>query len=209
VRTLSQRQSRNRRGLAHYLLTRLLLPDLQAEGHIVFVSSGTHDPNEKSGLPEPRYVSAKAVAADFEAGATAGRRRYTTSKLGNVYCTYEYARRLAGASDPRLRSIRVNAFDPGLMPGTGLARTYPAPLRLIWNYVLPVLTLFWRNVHRPSTSGKRLAALATGGMGPSTGKYYSDGRDVRSSTLSYDTTRARDLWDTSADMTGLPRDLGA
>src|SRR5690349_6840247 len=30
--------------LAHYLLTRLLLSDLQAHGHIVFVSSGTHDP---------------------------------------------------------------------------------------------------------------------------------------------------------------------
>jgi hypothetical protein len=27
----------------------------------------------------------------------------------------------------------VNAFDPGMMPGTGLARTYPAPLRFVWN----------------------------------------------------------------------------
>jgi NAD(P)-dependent dehydrogenase (short-subunit alcohol dehydrogenase family) len=36
---------------AHYLLTRLLLPDVQAHGHIVFVSSGTHDPNEETGFP--------------------------------------------------------------------------------------------------------------------------------------------------------------
>src|SRR5262249_9042644 len=52
--------------LAHYLLTRLLLPDLQAHGHIVFVSSGTHDPNEKSGFPEPRYITAREIAGDVE-----------------------------------------------------------------------------------------------------------------------------------------------
>jgi len=47
-------------------------------------------------------------------------------------------------------------FDPGMMPGTGLARTYPAPLRFVWNYVLPALTLFQKNVNRPSTSGRRI-----------------------------------------------------
>src|SRR5262249_39585609 len=75
--------------LAHYLLTRLLLPDLQAHGHIVFVSSGTHDPNERSGFPEPRYTTAREIAGDLEPGVDPGRRRYSTSKLCNVYCTYE------------------------------------------------------------------------------------------------------------------------
>lgn len=41
--------------LAHYLLVRLLLPSIQAHGHIVFVSSGTHDPKEKTGLPAALY----------------------------------------------------------------------------------------------------------------------------------------------------------
>lgn len=194
--------------LAHYLLTRLLLSDIATGGGIVFVSSGTHDPNQKSGLPEPRYRSAGAVAADFELGADAGRRRYTTSKLCNIYCAYEFARRLSESSDPRLRSIRVNAFDPGLMPGTGLARTYPAPLRFIWTYILPAATLFMRNVHRPSTSGKRLADLAAGEAAKASGKYYSDGRETRSSDLSYDAANALELWNASAEMVGLAPGIG-
>jgi NAD(P)-dependent dehydrogenase (short-subunit alcohol dehydrogenase family) len=195
--------------LGHYLLTRLLLPDLKAGGSIVFVSSNTHDPKAKTGMPEPRYQNAKALAADFEVDADAGRRRYTTSKLCNIYNTYELARRLGESPDPRLRSLRVNAFDPGMMPGTGLARTYPAPLRFIWNYILPLATLFQRNVNRVSTSGARLARLASGGMGNATGKYYSDGRETRSSALSYNADNARELWNSSADITGLPHDLAS
>lgn len=184
--------------LAHYLLTRLLLPDLEADGSIVFVSSGTHDPREKTGIPAP---------PDFEVGSDAGKRRYTASKLCNIYCTYEFVRRLSQSSDPRLHSIRVNAFDPGMMPGTGLARTYPPAIRLLWNYILPVATLFQRNTNRPATSGERLAKLARGELGPGTGKHYSGGRETRSSDDSYDAEKARELWDASADMTGVATEL--
>jgi NAD(P)-dependent dehydrogenase (short-subunit alcohol dehydrogenase family) len=190
--------------LAHYLLVRLLLDDLDAGGNIVFVSSNTHDPEQKTGLPEPRFDGAWAVAHDLESGADAGRRRYTTSKLCNIYGTYELARQLDQSGDPRLQSIHVNAFDPGMMPGTGLARTYPAPLRFVWNYVLPALTLFQKNVNRPSTSGRRLAALASGQMGELKGKYVSMGEVFPSSPLSHDASKAWDLWKVSAEMTGLP-----
>ena len=193
--------------LGHYLLSRLLLPDLTRGGLITFVSSGTHNPQDKTGMPQPRYTTARALAHDFEPGMQAGMRRYTTSKLCNVYCTYEYARRLAASPDPRLQSLRVNAFDPGLMPATGLARTYSAPLRLVSRYILPALSLFISNVHSPATSGRRLALLASGHEGSATGKYFSDGREVRSSAASYDTNNALDLWTTSADMTGLSSQL--
>jgi NAD(P)-dependent dehydrogenase (short-subunit alcohol dehydrogenase family) len=193
--------------LAHYLLTRLLLSDLQARGHIVFVSSGTHDPNEKTGLPEPRYTSARDLASDLEPGADAGRRRNTTSKLCNLYCTYEFTCRLASSSDARLQSIRVSAFDPGMMPGTGLARSYPALLRFIWNYILPAFALFKRNVHRPAKSGRRLAGLVSDSSEMIAGKYYSNGREARSSALSYNKLNAAELWDASADMVGLPRSI--
>jgi NAD(P)-dependent dehydrogenase (short-subunit alcohol dehydrogenase family) len=195
--------------LAHYLLVRLLLGDLVAGGNIVFVSSDAHDPQQQAGLglPEPRFESARALAYDLEPGADAGRRRYTTSKLCNIYCTYELARQLDQSGDPRLQSIHVNAFDPGMMPGTGLARTYPAPLRFLWSYVLPALTLFQKNVNRPSTSGPRLAALASGQMGELKGKYVSMGKVFPSSALSYDASRAWDLWKVSAELTGLPESL--
>jgi len=193
--------------LGHYLLTRLLLPDLASGAHIVFASSGTHDPKQKTGMPAPRYETAVSVAHDFEPSPSAGRRRYTTSKLCNVYCTYEYARRFAASPDPRLQSIRVNAFDPGLMPATDLTRSYSAPLRFVARYTLPLLSLFISNVHSPATSGRRLALLVSGGEGSTTGKYFSDGREMPSSAESYDRQKALDLWNTSAEMTGLPTEL--
>ena len=193
--------------LGHYLLARLMLPDLAPGGRITFVSSNTHDPAQKTGMPAPRYDNAKALAHDFESGADAGKRRYTTSKLCNIYTTTALAEHLAASSDPRLRSIRVNAFDPGMMPGTGLAQTYPPVLRFAWYYVLPALTLFGRNVNTPAKSGRRLARLAAGSEANATGKYFSDGRETRSSALSLDTAKATELWNASADMTHLPRDL--
>lgn len=189
--------------LGHYLLSRLMLPDLAEDGRITFTSSGTHDPTQKTGMPAPRYTNAEAVAHDFEPGMKAGQRRYTTSKLCNIYNTYELARRFAESPDPRLRSLRVNALDPGLMPSTGLARSYPAPLRFVSKFVMPALSLFFANVHKPATSGRRLAALASGGEGATTGKYFSDGHEMRSSTESYDEKKALDLWDWSAAKTGL------
>jgi NAD(P)-dependent dehydrogenase (short-subunit alcohol dehydrogenase family) len=193
--------------LAHYLLVRLLLPTIRPHGHIVFVSSGTHDPKEKTGVPEPRYTTARDIANDFELEQAAGQRRYTTSKLCNIYCTYELARRLAETSDERLKSIKVSAFDPGMMPGTGLARTYPAPLQFVWNYILPAATIFQRNVHRPAKSGERLAKLVSNSDALTSGKYYSDGQAKPSSPLSYSKENAIELWNTSAEMVGLSPDI--
>ncbi len=65
------------------------------------------------------------------------------------------------------------------------------------------------NVNTPSKSGKRLAQLAAGSEGSATGKYFSNGRETRSSDLSFDEVKALDLWNTSADMTNLPYDLEA
>ncbi len=193
--------------LGHYLLTRLLLPDLAEGAHITFVSSGTHDPKQKTGMPEPKYVNAEALAHDFEPTPVAGRRRYTTSKLCTLYYTYEYARRFAASRDPRLQSLRTNAFDPGLMPATDLARTHSAPLRFVSRHILPMLSLFVKNIHSPATSGNRLALLASGSEGSATGRYFSDGKEVPSSTASYDLKNALDFWNTSASMTGLPSEL--
>ena len=189
--------------LGHYLLSRLLLPDLSRGARITFVASGVHDPKQKPGMPAPQYANAEAAAHDFEPSALAGRRRYTTSKLCNIYCTYEFARLLAASPDPRLQSLRVNAFDPGFMGATGLARTYSAPLRFISKYILPALSLFRSNINSPAKSGKRLALLASGGEGLATGKYYSDGREIPSSDESYNVQNQLDLWNSSARMTGL------
>ncbi|NTY41166.1 SDR family NAD(P)-dependent oxidoreductase [Burkholderia diffusa] len=190
--------------LGHFLLVRLLLEDLSQDGRITIVSSGTHDPRERTGMPPPVYKDADTVARDFEANFGAGMRRYTTSKLCNIFFTYELARRLVASSDARLSSVKVNAIDPGLMPATGLTRSAPKALQVVAQNLLPLVGLFRANVHKPATSGARVAALTIGLEATPGGRYFSDGKVVRSSDLSYDQAKQRELWVSSSRMTGLP-----
>ena len=204
--------------LAHFLLANLMLRHMKAPGRIVFVSSGTHDPGQKSGMPVPRLTDARSLAQpDDEEEArlnpgSVGRRRYSTSKLCNVLCTYEMDRRLKtwGAGTPD-RHITVNAFDPGLMPGTGLARTYGPAARFAWHTLGPVLSWALRpfhvNIHRPEDSGRALARLV---LDPAlervSGRYFEGLKEIPSSLESYDHAKAAALWEQSAELTALDHD---
>jgi hypothetical protein len=115
--------------------------------------------------------------------------------------------RLAASGDPRLASIKVNAIDPGLMPATGLTRSYAAPMQWIVRNVMPLLRLINDNVHSPETSAKRVAALTIGEDAAPGGRYFRNGKAVRSSEASYDQGKARELWVSSAAMTGLPSEI--
>ena len=137
--------------LGHFALAQGLLGALARPTRIVVVSSGTHDPAKHTGMPDPRYTSAAELAHPrVEQAADDGRRRYTTSKLCNVLFAYELDRRVG-------EGVTVNAFDPGLMPGSGLARDYPPLQRLAWRYLLPALRVL-PGVRSTRTSGRYLAA---------------------------------------------------
>ena len=200
--------------LGHYLLVNLLLPLLVKPARIAVVASGVHDPAQleavpSAGVPPPAWNTTAALAkgelgpAAAKDNASADRgRRYSTSKLANVYFTYGLAPRLP-------EGLTVNAFDPGLMPGTGLAREYSAPLRWIWNHVMPKLLplmrlLITKNIHTPEASGTALARLITDPALVSTnGKYFEGMQEIRSSVDSYDASRAAELWESSAALTGI------
>lgn len=187
--------------LAHFLLVRELLPRIVRPGRVVFVSSDTHDPRRINGMPAPAYAAARELADPPDNGdgpGTAGRRRYTTSKLCNVLTAYEFARRVPPDE------VTVNAFDPGLMPGTRLTRDYRPLARLAWQYVLPVLTFVpGVNIHTPAQSGAALARLV---LDPEltgvTGTYFSGRRAIRSSEKSYDREAAAELWAGSVELVG-------
>lgn len=183
--------------LGHFALVSGLLESLVRPARVVVVSSGTHDPSKFTGMPHPHFTAAaelaKPPAGEDALSPAAGRRRYTTSKLCNVLFAYELDRRLGhGAQD-----ITVTAYDPGLMPGSGLSRDYRSLQRWVWNHVFPALTIL-PGVRSTRTSGRYLAALATSprfeGL---TGAYFAGRKEIRSSTDSYDTEKARDLWTTS------------
>ena len=180
--------------LGHFALVQGLLDKFSRPARILVVSSGTHDPGKRTGMPEPRYTSATELAATpADDGSSEGRRRYTASKLCNLLFTYELDRRL----DHGARGITVNAFDPGLMPGSGLARDYPPLQRLAWRFLLPALRIL-PQVHSTRTSGANLAALVDDPRFDGvTGKYFDGLKPVLSSADSYARDKSRDLWETS------------
>ena len=195
--------------LGHFLLTNLLLRQLLAPARIVFVSSGTHDPAQRTGMAAPQYRHPSLLAHPAphpqDNPGTLGRRYYTTSKLCNVYCTYELSRRLQteGHSTPE-RPITVNAFDPGLMPGSGLARDYSLLQRFLWHFILPIFTRFSSRINTPAASGQALARLI---LDPEleniSSQYFAGQQAIPSSAESYDLEKAAELWHGSAELVKL------
>ncbi len=195
--------------LAHYLLARLLVPQMANGGRIILTSSGTHDPDLKTGMPPPLHADAGKLAhpksdpdRDTKAGV-AGRRAYSTSKLCNVMTARSLATHLAGDRP----DIMLAAFDPGFTPGTGLARDYPGPLNLIFRHVMP-LVMRGERTSTPENSGRLLADLASKPDYQSTrGGYFAvRGKqlvETPPSKLARDATVAERLWTDSAAMVGL------
>jgi NAD(P)-dependent dehydrogenase (short-subunit alcohol dehydrogenase family) len=176
--------------LGHFALVQGLLDTLARPARILVVSSGTHDPAKFTGMPDPQYTSAAELAHPDAAAPADGRRRYTTSKLCNVLYTYELDRRLGDG-------VTVNAFDPGLMPGSGLARDYSPLGRFAWRYLFPAMRVL-PNVNSTRASGTRLAALVNDARFDGvSGQYFEGRRAIRSSAESYDRDKALDLWETS------------
>lgn len=212
--------------LAHFLLVNLLLPQMAKDARIVFVSSDTHDPTTQTGMPAPRYESPHQMAFPREinelekAGLIRksrcdanGQRRYATSKLCNLLCTYELARRLQRYQS----TISVNAFNPGLMLDTQLARGYSTKqkLALLLNNFLPLLRQVLK-FHNSKNMGKALAlTILNPDLDVVTGQYF-DGfvrgawalpKRGNSSLESHDKHKAVDLWDASKVLVGLEKSI--
>lgn len=182
--------------LGHFALIDGLIEHLATPARVVVVASGTHDPKKFTGMPHPAYTSARELAHPPAGAPADGRRRYTTSKLCNMLFAYELDRRLGHGA----RGITVTAFDPGLMPTSGLSRDYTPAQKVVWSVVSPVLRLL-PNVNSVATSGRNLAALAVDpAFDGVTGEYFEGTKRIRSSADSYDAAKALDLWDTSAQL---------
>jgi NAD(P)-dependent dehydrogenase (short-subunit alcohol dehydrogenase family) len=195
--------------LAHYLLARLLLPQVVQAGRIVLTASGTHDPAQKTGMPPPNHADAGKLAApqtdpqrDTSAGV-AGRRAYSASKLCNVMTARQLAVR-DGATRP---DLMVASFDPAFVPGTGLVREYPAVVDWAFRTILP-LVMRSPHVSTPEVSGALLADLVlVDRYGTSRGDYWSVRRRqlslVQPSDLARNDAACTKLWNESAAMVGL------
>ena len=172
--------------LGHFLLTNLLLPILAGDARIFNVASDMHDP--PGGIHWPGVeLLAHPKGED--------RKKYSYSKLCNLYFTYELDRRLRGKGS----HITVNAFNPGYMadtnfaPGQGKTRAMTVKLTMPERYG----TL--------ETSSDALAELAvSGAFSGVSGKYLDRSTSTtESSSLSYDEANTAELWRKSAELCGL------
>lgn len=139
--------------LAHVAFLAHLAP---ARGtRIGLVGSGTLDPDHRGsklfGFRGGIYTDATSIAAgtpDPAVDVTQNARdRYATSKL----CDLLIVRALAN------RGHDAFAIDPGLMPGTSLARNYGPVARFAWNTVLRIAAYVMPGASTASRSGRAYA----------------------------------------------------
>jgi len=196
--------------LGHFLLVNLLLDSVAENGRIVFTASGTHDPATMDGkmvgiAAEP---DACALANQGKNGQKpmSGGKRYATSKLCMILFAYELNRKLRDGDS----SVLSIAFDPGLIPETGLMKTSPKIVQ--WLLRTSLMKWFFKRLGVTmgslAFSGPALArVVADPSFAQASGKYIQskDGSllEARSSEVSYDEKRAGRLWIDSDELVHL------
>lgn len=139
------------------LLTLGLLPHLRG-GRVIGIGSGTHDPANRGasrfGFRGAR-LSTVAALARGEAETTVARQRgldrYATSKLLVMLSALALAERHPGT--------RFLTFDPGMVPGTGLARGGGIFVRIVWSTVLRWLVPLMQDASSEARSADALVWL--------------------------------------------------
>lgn len=178
--------------LAPHLLLALLSQQLD-DTTVVHVGSGTHYGQFRRSyamVPAPRWASARQLATTRGiSGGTA----YSTSKLALLHHTHELARRAP-------KSVVPICFDPGMMPGTELARDRGTVAQLVWKRVMPALRPL-PGISTPEVSGRHLADLARAAA--PRGDYVEIDRRTASSDESYDEARELEMFDELNGLVGL------
>jgi NAD(P)-dependent dehydrogenase (short-subunit alcohol dehydrogenase family) len=168
--------------LGPFLLTRLLLPNLEAArpSRVISVSAPS------SMMPDIDDLQGERAFAPIRA--------FGASKAADLLFTYALARRLQG------RGVTVNAYHPGLVR-TKLVRGAPAAVRIVTS----VLNVFMGVSPRRASQGLvRLASSAD--FETTTGALLHDGKKMKAPFG--DDIEAQDgLWRVSCKLAGLPEEV--
>jgi NAD(P)-dependent dehydrogenase (short-subunit alcohol dehydrogenase family) len=184
--------------VANQALLTALASTLTSTAHIVIVGSGTHYGSFPTTAlvaapvwAEPSVLATPGAALPRgrdAASAKAGQCAYSTSKLAVNYLVNELQRRSAP-------SVRVNVYDPGLMPGTGLARDLSKVKQWAWDNVLPRLVWVIPGAATVKHSASQLVGFVLGDdLVDVRGAYVEIGQLRQPSPASHDLAREEALW---------------
>ena len=175
--------------LGHFLLTNLLLPNMSENARIINITSDMHNP--PGGI---EWKNSELLAHPTEED----RRKYSYSKLGNIYFTYELDKRLRNINS----TIIVNAFNPGMM-NTNFSGGHNSKART----AIVKLTMPERLGYLDKSS-TALAEIATNEEFENiTGKYFDRStKYINSSELSYNEENQLELWNKSVEWTNLKKE---
>lgn len=186
--------------LGHFLLTNLLIEASKVE-RIVFISSGLHDPKNKSPFAPAVFREINELAYPKVRPDSTLKKQcegfYATSKLCMLLFAYELDRRLKYKSSSH--KTFVNAINPGLMLTTNLGRTHALGetlYRCSLDFIFKIIGLS----DNPKRSARDVVKLIDDVS--TSGQYYDKGKPIQSSNDSYDKQKARRLWEGSEAMVG-------
>lgn len=192
--------------LSHFLLVRQLNARLSDNAAVVTVGSGTHNADDKLAtrfgfrgacVPDDlRRLSTGDLGRDGN-DVQQGMDRYATSKL----CAILIAKQMA--LQPAERAARYYCFEPGLMPGTQLARQRSLLERFGWTYVMPLLRHLLRGISTSQHSGEALVKECVVGRDYPSGSYVEfSGKYAPESSVAQDATLAKALYELSTELIG-------
>jgi NAD(P)-dependent dehydrogenase (short-subunit alcohol dehydrogenase family) len=189
--------------LAHYLLLRLLTPNLAKNATVVITTSDVHDP--KLNPLGPREIEPETLAHPTAKGNgfIPGFRAYSSSKL----CDLLTARAFEASMDAQKNGMRVIAYNPGLTPDTSLYRAWPWWAKMMMASASIVRPL--AGINTIEQAGNAIADLALGTIAPPTGRIYASLVKGKltwpdPSELAQSDTAMKGLWVESAYMVGMP-----
>jgi NAD(P)-dependent dehydrogenase (short-subunit alcohol dehydrogenase family) len=160
--------------LAHFLLTKILLPTLKASApaRIINVSSGAHNWGAMrfDDLQSERGYSAMAA--------------YAQSKLANVLFTYELARQLEGTG------VTANCLHPGAV-ASGFSQNDRGWFPLLFRLAMPFM------LSEESGARTTIYLASSPEVATTSGRYFVKRKPRRSSKASYDLEAQRRLWQVS------------
>jgi NAD(P)-dependent dehydrogenase (short-subunit alcohol dehydrogenase family) len=155
--------------LGPFLLTNLFLDHLKASSpaRVLMVTAPSTTPIDFDNLQGEREFNSLQA--------------FGVTKMCNLLFTYELSRRLAGTG------VTVNAVHPGLSK-TNLMKEAPNVLRWLTQLASK----------KPEKAAKSLAYLASSvEMANISGRFFKEGKEIKSNQYSYDQNVQRQLWDVS------------